>query len=131
MSQDCFSIFAQIAEKKIKEAMDRGEFDNLPGHGRPLAIEDDSHIPPQFRLAYRILKNAGYTHPEVEERKEIENIENMLSFCRDEKEIYQKVKKLNFLITRINVRRNRPVYLEVEEIYYQKVLEKIKTKKSC
>ncbi len=131
MSQDCFSIFAQIAEKKIKEAMDRGEFDNLPGHGRPLAIEDDSHIPPQFRLAYRILKNAGYTHPEVEERKEIENIENMLSFCRDEKEIYQKVKKLNFLITRINVRRNRPVYLEVEEIYYQKVLEKIKIKKSC
>ncbi len=129
MSQDYFSVLNQLAEKKIKEAMERGDFDNLPGEGKPLALDDDSHIPPEYRMAYRILKNAGYTHPEIEERKEIETIQQMLSSCKDEKELYRKVQKLNFLISRINLRRKTPVYLELEEVYYKKVLDKIKIKK--
>ena len=54
-----------IAEQKIAEAVSRGELDNLPGEGRPLELDDDALIPEDLRLAYRILKNAGFVPPEV------------------------------------------------------------------
>ncbi len=55
-----------IAERKIAEAVERGDFDDLPGRGRPLAIEEDPLVPEDLRMAYRILKNAGYVPAEVE-----------------------------------------------------------------
>ena len=49
-----------IAERKIEEAIERGEFDDLPGAGQPLDLDDlDPSLPEELRLAYRILKNAG------------------------------------------------------------------------
>ncbi len=55
-----------IAERKIAEAVERGDFDDLPGRGRPLAIEEDPLVPEDLRMAYRILKNAGYVPAELE-----------------------------------------------------------------
>ena len=50
-----------IAERKIEEALARGEFDNLPGAGRPLNLDDiDPLLPEELRMAFRILKNAGF-----------------------------------------------------------------------
>ena len=57
-------MFDLIAEQKIAEAIARGELDNLPGAGRPLNLDDDALIPEELRLAYRILKNAGYVPPD-------------------------------------------------------------------
>ena len=51
--------------------MEAGEFDNLEGQGQPLKLEDDSHIPPELRMAYKILKNADCLPPELELRQEI------------------------------------------------------------
>jgi len=49
-----------LAERKIEEAIERGEFDDLPGAGRPLDLDDlDPLLPEELRMAYRILKNAG------------------------------------------------------------------------
>jgi hypothetical protein len=67
-----------LAERKIAEAVSRGELDDLPGRGRPLDLEDDALVPEDLRLAYRILKNAGYVPPEVQELKEIAALENLL-----------------------------------------------------
>lgn len=53
-------------DRKIEEARRRGDFDNLPGSGRPLALDDDALVPEELRVATRILKNAGYVPPEVE-----------------------------------------------------------------
>ena len=58
-----------LAERKIAEAIASGELDNLPGEGQPLDLDDDALIPEELRLAYRILKNAGYVPPEVAVRK--------------------------------------------------------------
>lgn len=52
-------IMAQVAERKIQEAIDEGKFDNLPGKGEPIVFTDDPMTPPHLRLANRILKNAG------------------------------------------------------------------------
>lgn len=58
-------MFDLIAERKIAEAMERGDFDDLPGAGRPLDLSDDALIPEDLRMAYRILKNAGLVPPAV------------------------------------------------------------------
>ena len=50
-----------LAERKIEEAIARGEFDNLPGAGRPLDLDDEDPLwPEEVRMARRILRNAGY-----------------------------------------------------------------------
>jgi hypothetical protein len=54
-----------LVEQRIEAAIARGEFDNLPGAGRPLALDDDALVPPELRLAYRLLKNAGCVPPEL------------------------------------------------------------------
>jgi hypothetical protein len=58
--------FELIAERKIEEALARGEFDGLPGEGRPLELDDDALLPEELRMAYRILKNAGFAPQEVQ-----------------------------------------------------------------
>ncbi|MFQ5595596.1 MAG: DUF1992 domain-containing protein [Anaerolineae bacterium] len=55
-------------DKAIREAQERGEFDNLRGKGRPLCW-DDEHVPPEMRMAARILKNAGFAPSWIEDDK--------------------------------------------------------------
>ncbi|MGM0423485.1 MAG: DnaJ family domain-containing protein [Thermodesulfobacteriota bacterium] len=126
---DSFAFIEQIAEQKIAEAQRNGEFDDLPGKGRPLQLEDDSHLPPELRLGYKILKNAGYVSPEVEQRKEIANIMEMLENCEDEQLGYQQLQKLNYLVTKINEQRKTPIYLEEDQLYYHKVVQRISVRK--
>jgi hypothetical protein len=70
-------MFDLIAERKIAEAIANGELDNLPGEGRPLDLDDDALVPEDLRLAYRILKNAGFVPPEVRTLNEIAELERL------------------------------------------------------
>lgn len=63
--------FEQLAERRIAEALARGDLDNLPGMGQPLCLDDDASIPAEFRMAYRILRNAGFIPEEVWLKREI------------------------------------------------------------
>ncbi len=56
----------ELIERRIREAAQRGEFDDLPGAGRPLPLEDDALVPEELRVAYRILRNAGMLPPELD-----------------------------------------------------------------
>ena len=56
-----------LAERKIAEAAAQGEFDDLPGTGKPLNLEEDPLVPADQRMANRILRNAGFVPSEVEE----------------------------------------------------------------
>ncbi|RJR52099.1 MAG: DUF1992 domain-containing protein [Desulfobacteraceae bacterium] len=116
----------KIVEQRIKEAQEKGEFDNLPGHGKPLNLEDDSNVPEDLRIAYKILKNADCLPPEVQERKEIRQMEDLLAALPDEKERYKLTKKINFRIMKLNMSGRKSPLLEEKQIYYRKVLEKIK-----
>ena len=77
------SIFDRIAEAKIAAAMERGEFDDLPGAGRRLELEDLSRIPPHMRAGYRILRNANVLPPEVELRREIYSLGKVIDETAD------------------------------------------------
>lgn len=118
-----FEAINMIAEKRIAEAMDNGEFDNLPGAGKPLPEEDLSHIPPELRMAYRILKNAGCLPPGVADRKEISQLSDLLENCADEKARVEAMRRLRFLLGRMNDRRHAS--LEAQDEYYQKVLARL------
>jgi hypothetical protein len=76
-------IFARIAEEKIKEAMQNGEFDHLPGKGKPLQLDELSHIPEDLRLGYKVMKNAGMVPEEVHLNKEIASLRQLLEWASD------------------------------------------------
>ena len=120
--------FQKVVEKRIKDAQKRGEFDDLPGTGEPLEIEDDSQIPEDLRLAYKILKNANCLPPELELKKEIRKMEEMLENIPDEKEKYRQIKKINYKIMKLNMMGKKSPLLEETEIYYGKLVSKLAQK---
>ena len=61
-----------VAERKIREAMEEGAFDNLEGAGKPLDLTEDPFEDPSLRMAHRLLKNNGIAPAWIEEAKEIE-----------------------------------------------------------
>jgi hypothetical protein len=69
---------AWIAEQRIREAMDQGFFDNSPYRGRPVRLEENESIAPELRLAYKVLNDAGCLPPEVELRREIASLSELL-----------------------------------------------------
>jgi hypothetical protein len=122
-------IFTKIAERRIQEAMQNGEFDNLPGKGKPLKLDDDSHVPSELRMAYKILKNAGCLPPELEIKKEILELKDLLETLEDEKEIYLCCRRLNFLIMKLNMRRSVSPLLEEDQVYYKKIVYRMAKKR--
>lgn len=118
------SGYLKIVEQRIKEAQEKGEFDNLPGQGEPLKLEDDSRIPEDLRLAYKILKNADCLPPQLELKKEIRQMEDMLENIPDEKEKYRQIKKINYKIMRLNMMGRKSPLLEEKQIYYKKLVDK-------
>ena len=73
-----------IAEQKIKAAIESGEFDNLPGNGKPLRLDDDSSVPAELRIMHKVLRNANLLPPEMSLRKEIAELRDQLSQCENE-----------------------------------------------
>jgi hypothetical protein len=93
-----------LVEQRLSEAVSRGELDNLPGAGRPLDLDDDPLVPEDLRLAYRILKNAGYVPPELETLNEIAHLERLVTTQADDAGRAKAAKKLALLKTRIENR---------------------------
>jgi hypothetical protein len=107
-------VLKWLAEQKISEAVSRGELENLPGAGKPLELEDDPLVPEDLRVAYRMLKNAGFVPAELEARNEIAALERVvLAEEVDARARAGAVKKLALLRTR------------VEAGYYEKALRKL------
>jgi hypothetical protein len=124
-----FAALQRLAEERIRDAIQRGEFDNLPGRGKPLNLEDDRHIPEDLRLAYKVLKNADCLPPELELKKEISKAEELLSSMEDEGQKYRQLQKLNFLIMKLNEMRRGSVQWEEKQLYYEKIVEKVGARK--
>ena len=77
--------FDRIVEALIKDAMERGEFDNLSGKGKPIDLTEYFEAPEEVRMAHSMLKNAGMTSREVDLLKEIAELKQVLEAVLDEK----------------------------------------------
>jgi hypothetical protein len=123
------SGFDALVEKHVREAQAQGAFDNLPGAGAPLKLDDDAMVPEELRAAYRILKNSGYVPPEVEALRDLREVELMLEHTRDEAERNTLIGKFNVLLARAGALRGRN--LSVDGDYFQKVAEKLAKKRAA
>ncbi|MBU1343219.1 MAG: DUF1992 domain-containing protein [Proteobacteria bacterium] len=118
--------FEAIVEDRIKKARENGAFDNLEGANKPLKFEDQ-HIPQEFRLAHKILKNSGFLPPEVELKKKITQVEDLLEAAQvDSPERIKMQKKLNYLLTKLNtIRGDRPFSPLLSDTYRDTIIKKI------
>ncbi|OXY80550.1 DnaJ family domain-containing protein [Oceanimonas doudoroffii] len=90
-------LIDQLAEQAINQARKEGQFDDLPGAGRPQQLEDDSLVPEHLRAGYRLLKNAGYLPPELEARKEYLRLQDLLATTENHAERVQLERTLRRL----------------------------------
>jgi hypothetical protein len=96
--------FDAIIEAKIAEAQRAGAFDDLPGAGKPLDLDDDRLVPEDVRMAYRILRNAGFVPVEVEARKEVAELRKLIAATVDQPQKRRALAKLALLETRLDAR---------------------------
>ncbi|MBW2608012.1 MAG: DUF1992 domain-containing protein [Deltaproteobacteria bacterium] len=125
-----FPGFDKIVEERIKNAQKKGDFENLPGLGKPLNLDEDSCVAEDLRLAYKILKNADFVPPEIEIKNEIKKTEDLLAGMKDEKEKYRILKKLNFLILKLNAMRSSSINFDFPQQYVEKVVGRMETNNS-
>ena len=122
--------FEKIVEERILKAQKKGDFENLIGSGKPLKLNENYYIPEELRLAYKILKNADCLPPEIELKKEIKQTEDLLAGMQETCDKYRILKKLNFLIMKLNTMRNTSIMNEMPQHYMEKLvwhIEKSKT----
>ncbi len=118
------SLFGKSADEIIQRAIQDGAFDNLPGKGQPLNLDDNPYEPEEWRTAYRMLRSNGYSLPWLELRKEIEEaIDRARSDARDawqsgseefwnrQKSVFQqRIEALNQRIFQYNLQAPSPVF---------------------
>ena len=119
-----FTGFEKIVEERIRKAQQEGAFDDLPGAGKPLPRED-MDIPADIRLAYKVLKNADFIPPELELRKEIRSMQELLSGMPETGEKYKTLKKLNLLVMKLNAMRGAHIQFDVPQQYLDPMAERL------
>lgn len=120
--------FDRIVEEKILTAQKEGKLDKLPGHGKPLEIEDDSRVPEDLRLAHKILKNAGCVPRELEDHVEIRRTEDLLRESGPLTETYRAVKRLRFLKAKRLRNGRSPAIFDIPDSYQESVLSRLEKK---
>lgn len=124
--------FDLITEDLIKKAYKEGEFDQLPGKGKPLPKDDLEHIPPDLRMAYRLMKNAGFSVEENQLKAEVMTIEDLIKNSQDDEERKKHKEKLNEKLLRWNqmqAKRGMKTNSALFKNYESKIESKLFSKK--
>jgi hypothetical protein len=119
------SYFARVVEERIREAQREGVFDNLPGKGKPLQLEDQGLIPEDLRMSYHILKNAHVLPPEAELRKEIHTLQDLLKYVEDESERKTMTKEIEWKMIRLDLLRRRSFSWQTTRFYGKKLVRRL------
>jgi hypothetical protein len=115
------NILADLAENAIRAAQARGEFNDLPGQGKPLPTEIDPYMPEHLRMAYKVLKNSGYVPEAIQEQREIRSLIECLERETDEDRKMRQIQKVQFCISKAKLRHSALLFEENEE-YFRKVV---------
>jgi len=118
-------LFQRLAEQRILEAQRRGEFDDLPGKGKPLELEDLSWVPDDLRIGYMVLKNAHVLPPEAEILKDIHILEDLLKHVEDEGERKALAKSIHWKVIRLDMLKRRSMSLSSVRAYGRKLITRL------
>jgi hypothetical protein len=91
-------------EEQIQEAIAKGEFDNLPGKGKPMDLSGWKKPPAHLRMGDSILKNAGIVPVEIQAKKEIAEIRKILASTQDSDKRMRLTNRRNSLMTTAAIR---------------------------
>jgi hypothetical protein len=117
--------FEALVEERIKKAQNDGLFDNLEGRFKPLEFEQYNG-PEELRLAHKILKNAGFLPPEVELKKKISHLEQLLGITDDSAEHAKIQKRLSYLLTKLDtIRQERNGFSFLSQAYRKAIVKKL------
>ena len=117
--------FDSLVEARIERAIERGELTDLPGQGSPLSLDDDACVAPELRLAYRILKNAGFVPEEIEVRREIMGL-SVLIDATEGAERTRAIALRDWLRARIALRGGAGTSLLEHQEYAERVTRRFK-----
>jgi hypothetical protein len=118
------NILEELAERAIQEAQKRGEFEGLSGQGQPLPQESDPFMPETLRMAYKMLKNAGYVPEEIQAQREIRSLIECLEQETDESRKMRQIQKVQLFIAKAKIRHGG-LLQEENEKYFQKVVARV------
>ncbi len=119
------SLLDDLAESRIAEAQRRGDFDDLPGAGAPLHLDDDSLVPPEWRMAYRVLHNAGCLPPEMLRRKQVMDLEMLIADLADSEERRRACRRLQALRLAMSACRGTEAAWMAEAEYRDRIIGKL------
>jgi len=122
------SYFWRIAEERILDAQRAGAFDDLPGKGKPLNLEDLSWVPEDLRIGYHILKNAHVLPPEAELLKDIHTLDDLLKHVEDEGQRRALAKSIQFKMIRLDLLKRRSMSITSVKNYSRKLITKFGVK---
>lgn len=122
------SYFWRIAEERILDAQRAGAFDDLPGKGKPLHLEDLSWVPDDLRIGYHILKNAHVLPPEAELLKDIHTLEDLLKHVEDEGQRQALAKSIQSKMIRLDLLKRRSISVASVRGYSRKLVAKFGAK---
>ena len=123
------NILEELAERAIQEAQKRGEFEGLSGQGQPLPQESDPFMPETLRMAYKMLKNAGYVPEEIQAQREIRSLIECLEQETDESRKMRQIQKVQLFIARAKMEHGG-LLQEENEKYFQKVVARVTLNKA-
>lgn len=122
--------FMKLVEDRIREAQKNGEFENLPGFGKPLPDDELANIPEDLRMAYRLMRNAGFSPEEASIKKELMTIEDLIrkgnsELNQDElkNQLNESMLRYNQLLSKKRVKTNSSVFKNYEQKIERKFLK--------
>lgn len=119
------AAIAFIAEERIRAAQREGAFDNLPGKGQPLDLEEDAHVPEELRMAWKILKNGGYLDALPQEgQATMESGKDLLAAETDANRAYRRMLKLQVLERRMQ-RDGHALAINTDSPYFGSVVDRV------
>jgi len=119
------SYFWRIAEERILEAQRAGAFDDLPGKGKPLHLEDLNWVPEDLRIGYMVLRNAHVLPPEAELLKDIHTLEDLLKHVEDEGARRALAKSIQWKMIRLDMLKRRSMPVTAVRDYRRKLVDKL------
>lgn len=120
------SYQTRMVEERILAAQQAGVFDSLPGKGKPLDLQDFSAVPQELRVSYHILKNANMLPPELELKKQILSLQDLLGVIGDEPKQHAIIKEIREKFIHMDILHRRSFGPRSLGYYGQKLLRKLR-----
>jgi hypothetical protein len=125
-SKPGLSYKTKIIEERIVAAQRAGVFDSLPGKGKPLDLEDLSQVPEDLRVGYHLLRNANMLPPELELKKQILSLQDLLAVTGDKPKQQVIIKEIRQKLIHVDVLHRRSFGQRDVGYYGKKLIDKLR-----